>query len=145
MHTIHHSARPVTPRDSRRPAMSAAYTKQGERIVRRHSGPTALPVGTTVIEAYGARLTRGTDGAWYGRGDEALTTGELAFPVVEILPRQRGHHLTRAERRTDERVARREESKLKRFKRRRVDEYLAATAAAGIAEQRARAVAGVEQ
>lgn len=151
MHTISNEARPVSPRDSRRPGRVAAYTAQGERIVKRHSGPTALPLGTTVIEELGNRLQRTSFYGWRqldAKGEpygQVIPTDELAYPIVEVKPKQSGHHLTRQERRRDERAARKAEARFKRFKRRRVEEYLAATAAAGIDEQRARAVAGVTE
>lgn len=139
MHTISPEARPVRPRDSREGAQPV-YTARGERIVKRHSGPTALPLGTTVIEELGARLRRTSFYGWKqinSKGEPygvIIPTDELAYPVVEIRPKQAGYHLDRRQRRADDRAARRAEAKLARFKSKRVADYLAAVKAAEAAQ-----------
>lgn len=130
MHTIHETARAAKPRRKGQPAFNAA----DDLLVKRHTGPTELPHGTTVIEATGGRLVR-TPAGWheqYPDGTEGglVSTLDLAYPVVEVKAPGRGYVQSRAERRATERQARKESARLARFKRDRVDAFLAATAQA---------------
>ena len=60
MHTIHESARAAKARRKGVPA----FTTRDELIVKRHSGPTELPLDTVVIEELGGRLKRTSLDGW---------------------------------------------------------------------------------
>lgn len=133
MFTIADAARATEPRKRGR----AAFNANGDRLVRRISGPTALPIGATVIEATGDYMRRTTAGWQFisakgerlvpGTDDDAVPTLDLKYPLVQVdLAATHDPRPNRAARRAEAAEDRRTERSARRFKSRRVREFLAA-------------------
>lgn len=130
-HTIHPNALPSKPREKGKTSVNL----KGHRLVRRVSGPTALPYGVTVIESNGCYMRRREDGdGWdqveangkpVGEREESSALG-LNYPVVVVDLKTEDRRANRAGRRVEEQQERRDARQLRRFKSRRVKAFLAA-------------------
>lgn len=130
-HTIHPRALPSKPREEGKTSVNM----KGHRLVRRVSGPTALPYGVTVIESTGNYMRRREDGDGWDELDpngktinvnlESSALG-LNYPVVVVDLKTEDRRANRAGRRDEEQQERRDARQLRRFKSRRVKAFLAA-------------------
>lgn len=138
-HTIAAEAQPSKPRKRGRTAVNL----KGDRLVKRISGPTELPLGTTIIDAGGLYWERTEDGWWAGVTSKgrrstdraALSALDLKYPAVVVdMKATHQPRPNREARRAEALDDRRDARQRRRFKTRRVAEFLKAASA----EERAR-------
>lgn len=138
-HKIARKAQASKPREAGRTAVNL----KGDRLVKRISGPTELPVGTVVIEATGDYMRRTKLDRWDHLAPNGKTIAEgevrsaleLKYPLVVVdMKATHNPRPNRAARRAEAQDDRRTARATRRFKNRRVAEFLKASSP----EERAR-------